>query len=292
MTDIHSKDTERDATAADQFITLEDDKKERPVKKLLNKGVLGGLAVCCVVLLVVSLGFVQPGKDGGWSIAWLMPETGTSAVAGSASLDDASTDVASSDDSGSAQKGTSTNESGASTVEDDTQDIKSDAQSNDATAQSNTSGNNALVDNDNSVEQSASNSSQHASQNQSSSTSQSAGQTQSAPQVPQRITVSVVIDSSVVGGPVSATGTVEVNAGATVYDALMTLAQRSGISVNASDTAFGVYVSSIGGLAEKSHGAQSGWVFTVNGQRINVSASSYTLSNGDSVYWSFVTSAS
>ena len=90
------------------------------------------------------------------------------------------------------------------------------------------------------------------------------------------------------GNPVSASGSFTFEQGATVYDALCAL----GLSVNAQSSQFGVYVAAIGGLAEKEHGGTSGWVFTVNGGRVNVSASSCRLSDGDVVRWSYVTEAS
>ena len=83
------------------------------------------------------------------------------------------------------------------------------------------------------------------------------------------------------GSPVSASGTYTFEKGATAYDALCAL----GISVNASGSQFGVYVSAIGGLAEKEHGATSGWLYTVNGAQPTSAASSYVLSDGDVVRW-------
>lgn len=45
----------------------------------------------------------------------------------------------------------------------------------------------------------------------------------------------------------------------------------------------GGYIKSIGGLAEKDCGAQSGWLYKVNGELPNVSCKYYTLQAGDSV---------
>lgn len=102
-----------------------------------------------------------------------------------------------------------------------------------------------------------------------------------AGQQPQTVTISVSIDSSSVGSPVSASGTYTFERGATAYDALCAL----GVSVNAGNTGFGVYVSAIGGLAEKEHGATSGWLYTVNGTQPATAASNYELSDGDVVRW-------
>lgn len=95
------------------------------------------------------------------------------------------------------------------------------------------------------------------------------------------ITVHVSISSSSVGNPVSGGGTFSFKKGATVYDALC----ACGLSVNASNTGYGVYVAAIGGLAEKEHGAGSGWMYSVNGTTPMTSCSNYRLSDGDSVSW-------
>lgn len=102
-----------------------------------------------------------------------------------------------------------------------------------------------------------------------------------AGQQPQTVTISVSIDSSSVGNPVSASGSYTFERGATAYDALCAL----GVSVNAGNSGFGVYVSAIGGLAEKEHGATSGWLYTVNGTQPATAASNYELSDGDVVRW-------
>lgn len=95
------------------------------------------------------------------------------------------------------------------------------------------------------------------------------------------ITVHVSVSSSSVGNPVSGGGTFSFKKGATVYDALC----ACGLSVNASNTGYGVYVAAVGGLAEKEHGASSGWMYSVNGATPMTSCSNYRLSDGDSVSW-------
>ena len=93
------------------------------------------------------------------------------------------------------------------------------------------------------------------------------------------------VSSSAVGNPVSGGGTFTFNQGATVYDALC----ACGLSMNASNTGYGIYVSAIGGLAEKEHGGHSGWMYSVNGAVPMTACSNYVLSNGDSVSWYYVT---
>ena len=120
----------------------------------------------------------------------------------------------------------------------------------------------------------------------SSSSSSAGGSSQPGTSAPVgTVTVYVSVSSSAVGNPVSGGGTFTFNQGATVYDALC----ACGLSMNASNTGYGIYVSAIGGLAEKEHGGHSGWMYSVNGAVPMTACSNYVLSNGDSVSWYYVT---
>ena len=120
----------------------------------------------------------------------------------------------------------------------------------------------------------------------SSSNSSAGGSSQPSASAPAgTVTVYVSVSSSAVGNPVSGGGTFTFNQGATVYDALC----ACGLSMNASNTGYGIYVSAIGGLAEKEHGGHSGWMYSVNGAVPRTACSNYVLSNGDSVSWYYVT---
>ena len=120
----------------------------------------------------------------------------------------------------------------------------------------------------------------------SSSSSSAGGSSQPGTSAPAgTVTVYVSVSSSAVGNPVSGGGTFTFNQGATVYDALC----ACGLSMNASNTGYGIYVSAIGGLAEKEHGGHSGWMYSVNGAVPMTACSNYVLSNGDSVSWHYVT---
>lgn len=260
---------------------------------------LAAIAACCVALIVISLGFMRADSEAGWSLAWLLPQP---AVSTEAARDPGSAEQGEGDD---AQQGAGQPGQDAGTADDAEQDggavvvpgASTDDGASDTTASQSAAGDAADQGTGSSGAQEGGSpdAGQSATGGGSGSAQQGGGSADSSVSTsrePQHIAVSVSISSSAVGNPVSASGTVEVEAGATVYDALMALAGSQGISINASDTVFGMYVSNIGGLAEKAHGGQSGWVYTVNGQRINVSASSCTLSAGDSVQWSYVTSAS
>lgn len=120
----------------------------------------------------------------------------------------------------------------------------------------------------------------------SSSSSSAGGSSQPGTSAPAgTVTVYVSVSSSAVGNPVSGGGTFTFNQGATVYDALC----ACGLSMNASNTGYGIYVSAIGGLAEKEHGGHSGWMYSVNGAVPMIACSNYVLLNGDSVSWYYVT---
>ena len=68
--------------------------------------------------------------------------------------------------------------------------------------------------------------------------------------------------------------------GSTVYDALV----ETGADLQGTST----YISSINGLAEKScNSAQSGWMYSVNGNYAEKTCGEYKLSNGDVVKWEF-----
>lgn len=101
-----------------------------------------------------------------------------------------------------------------------------------------------------------------------------------SPSRPTRIMVSITVDGTAAGAGASS-ATLSLAPGSTVYDALASC----GIDFSAKQTGYGMYVSSIAGLAEKEHGGMSGWMYSVNGATPNVACSAYGLSGGDSVYW-------
>ena len=76
---------------------------------------------------------------------------------------------------------------------------------------------------------------------------------------------------------------VSVSNGANVYEALVKCCDANGVAVVASNTMYGMYVSSIGGLAEFETGKMSGWTYTVNGKYPPKACDKYVLSDGDQV---------
>lgn len=184
---------------------------------------------------------------------------------------DASSDASGSDESKSKGDGSSSDNS-ASSGSSDSGSSSSSGGSSSSNASSGSS--------------SSSSGTSSSSSGSSSSSSSAGGSSQPGASAPAgTVTVYVSVSSSAVGNPVSGGGTFTFNQGATVYDALC----ACGLSMNASNTGYGIYVSAIGGLAEKEHGGHSGWMYSVNGAVPMTACSNYVLSNGDSVSWYYVT---
>lgn len=120
-----------------------------------------------------------------------------------------------------------------------------------------------------------------ASNNENGSSGSAGGAPGSGQDQPKRVSVTISADGSLGGGGVSGPVTLTFEEGATVYDALAS----AGWSAQASWGAFGAYVTSINGVAAD---AQTGWTYTVNGSMPNTACSSYKLSDGDVVVWTFV----
>lgn len=97
-------------------------------------------------------------------------------------------------------------------------------------------------------------------------------------------------DISLVGnGVILSPVKVYLDDGETAYDALKKACDENGIALNAQKSSFGgVYVVGIGGIEEKDCGAQSGWVYTVNGQSPSTGLGNYKIKNGDSLVLSYV----
>lgn len=100
-------------------------------------------------------------------------------------------------------------------------------------------------------------------------------------QTNSKITVSV----QVIGmGDTMMASTMNVDKNSNVLSVLKELASKNGKEVAGSD----YYVSGIGGLYEKQHGAGSGWMYSVNGVTPMKAAINYSLNDGDSVKWYYV----
>ena len=269
------------------FIQLDDAKQKGAASAASvprRKALVGALTAVCIVVIVVSLGFIQPSSSGAWSIDWIAQAvTGESVVAKDASVSGSTTvsgKVASKDSKSS------------DNAKDGSKDSKKDSKEKKSESKDGKTSNNASVG-QGSESTGGSSSSDGSSSSAGSATgggsaSNSGGASagnQGGSQESGYVTVTVSVTSSAVGNPVSSSGTFTFNEGATVYDALCAL----GLSVNAHGSSFGTYVAAIGGLAEKEHGGTSGWMYSVNGATPDKACSNYVLSNGDSVVWYYVT---
>lgn len=269
------------------FIQLDDAKKKGAASAASasrRRTLLGALTAVCIVLIVVSLGFVQPSSSGAWSIDWIAQAvTGESVVAKDASVSGSIT--ASGKAAPKDSKSSDNAKDGSKDSKKDSKEKKSESKdgktSNNASAGQGSESTGGSSSSDGSSSGGGSVSGGGSASNGGSA---SAGN-QGGSQQHGYVTVTVSVTSSTVGNPVSSGGTFTFNEGATVYDALCAL----GLSVNAHGSPYGTYVAAIGGLAEKEHGSTSGWMYSVNGVPPKMACSSYVLSNGDSVVWYYVT---
>ena len=301
---MSNKPQDADSKQPDSSFIQLDDAKQKGAASAASaprrKALAGVLAAVCIVLIVVSLGFVRPSSSGAWSIDWIVQTVaGESVVAkdasgfGSTAASDkkGSKDSKSSDDVKDGSKDSDESDS-KDNSESLNKDSKKDSKGKKSEGKGGKESGNAS-DGQGSEPTGGSNSSDGSSSGGSSAAgggsasnggSASAG-SQSGSQQPGYVTVTVSVTSSAVGNPVSSGGTFTFNEGATVYDALCAL----GLSVNAHGSSYGTYVTAIGGLAEKEHGSTSGWMYSVNGVTPNTACSNYVLSNGDNVVWYYVT---
>lgn len=278
------------------FIQLNDTKQKGAASAASvprRKALVGALTAACTVLIVVSLGFVQPSSSGAWSIDWItravagksVADSGSAAShkteAGSSSSDAADSESKESDESDSKDDSESSDKDSKKESKEKKSEDKGGKTSNNASAgqDSESAGGSSSSDGSSSGGGSVSGGG-----SASNSGNASAGN-QGSSQQSGYVTVTVAVTSSAVGNPVSSGGTFTFNEGATVYDALCAL----GLSVNAHGSSYGTYVAAIGGLAEKEHGGTSGWMYSVNGVAPNTACSNYVLHNGDSVVWYYVT---
>lgn len=269
------------------FIQLDDGKQKGAASAASaprRKALVGALTAGCIVLIVVSLGFVYPSAGSAWSIDWIVQAvTGESVVAKDASVSGSTT---------VSGKAAPKDSNSSDNAKDGSKDSKKDSKEKKSEDKGGKTSNNASAG-QGSESAGGSSSSDGSSSGGGSvsgggSASNSGGASagnQGGSQQSGYVTVTVAVTSSAVGNPVSSGGTFTFNEGATAYDALCAL----GLSVNAHGSSYGTYVAAIGGLAEKEHGGTSGWMYSVNGVAPNTACSNYVLHNGDSVVWYYVT---
>ena len=104
-----------------------------------------------------------------------------------------------------------------------------------------------------------------------------------AGQAAEDIVVPVSITMPESAGAEPKTIEVTVSDGSTVLQAL----EATGWDVQAEDSDYGKFVTSINGIANGSEGDASGWVYTVNDEQVMEACDVCQLTAGDSVQWSF-----
>lgn len=288
------RDTAPAAQLTSPYVTFEDSaaaggsSTARPAAASRRRGRIAAsvAAAAGLALIVCSLGFMAPGADAGWSLAWLFQTTASEADASRAGSAAGSATTSSSGSAAALDADASQQEGDQQAAGASEASASEDAAGAASSAGSVSSGSGAQAPAD------ASGAAGSAAASSGSSGQASGGpatgdSSSVQPEQPQRqtVTVSVAVSSDAVGGSVAASGTYTFDQGATVYDALKAL----GLSVSAQSSQYGIYVSAIGGLAEKEHGATSGWMYTVNGRVANVACSAYKLQDGDAVSWYYVT---
>lgn len=297
---MSNKPQDADSKQPDSSFIQLDDAKQKGAASAASaprrKALLGALTAGCIVLIVVSLGFVYPSDGSAWSIDWIARAvTGESVVAKDASASGSTTasgkaapkDSKSSDN---AKDGSKDSDESDSKDKSESSDKKSDKDSKEKKSEGKGGKKSSSTSAGQGSESAGGSSSSSGSGSAfgggsaSNSGNASAGN-QDGSQQPGYVTVTVSVTSSAVGNPVSSSGTFTFNEGATPYDALCAL----GLSINARPSSYGTYVAAIGGLAEKEHGGKSGWMYSVNGTTPMTACSNYVLSNGDNVVWYYVT---
>lgn len=301
---MSDKSKDADAKQPDASFIQLDDATQKDAASAASaprrKALVGVLTAVCIVLIVVSLGFVHPSASGAWSIDWIVRTvTGESVVTKGATVsgstaasgktgakspkasDDAKDESKDSDESDSKDDSESSDKKSDKDSKEKKSEDKGGKKSNNASAgQGSESAGGSSASNGSSSGGDSATGGGSASNSGNASAGNQGGSQESG-----YVTVTVSVTSSAVGNPVSSSGTFTFNKGATVYDALCAL----GLSVNARGTSYGTYVAAIGGLAEMEHGDRSGWMYSVNGVTPNTACSNYVLSNGDNVVWYYVT---
>ena len=89
-------------------------------------------------------------------------------------------------------------------------------------------------------------------------------------------------------GEFLSTTEVKFEEGDTAYDVLEEICKENDIQLEATDSSYGKYITSIGNLSASAVGANAGWMFKVNGETPSVGADSYELQDGDEIVWYFV----
>ena len=80
---------------------------------------------------------------------------------------------------------------------------------------------------------------------------------------------------------------IEICEGDTVFDILLTARDEHGVHMEYSGGEKTEYIEGIGNLYERDGGRWSGWMFSVNGEYVDVGCGQHKLQDGDTVEWNY-----
>lgn len=99
----------------------------------------------------------------------------------------------------------------------------------------------------------------------------------------ERVSASIAIVG--LNNELIASGNVSVEKGQSVYDGLQKFVDANGIAMTVNTPGKYAYITSIAGLYEKAHGANSGWLYQVNGTTPNLGAGHIKINQNDQIIW-------
>lgn len=82
-----------------------------------------------------------------------------------------------------------------------------------------------------------------------------------------------------------ASGSVSVEKGQSVYEGLVKFADENGFAITVNSPGKYAYITSIAGLYEKQHGANSGWLYQVNKVTPNLGSGHIKINQDDQIIW-------
>lgn len=111
----------------------------------------------------------------------------------------------------------------------------------------------------------------------------SAGQEAEDAAAQSQAVMSVEVSVATAEGELAYSDSLQLPEGATALDAL----EATGLDYVAEDSQYGVFVSSINGLANGEISATAGWTYSLNGEMALESCDALVLSNGDTLTWEY-----
>lgn len=105
------------------------------------------------------------------------------------------------------------------------------------------------------------------------------------PETPEVEMVSASISIVGLNNELIASGSVSVEKGQSVYEGLQKFTSTNGITITVDNPGKYAYITSIAGLYERQHGANSGWLYQVNGVTPNLGSGHVKINQNDQIIW-------